>query len=154
MSLGYNQAADRWAWAVVLYEMILGVTPFYKEDIDAMGLFKRIIRSNVTFPVGSVTIEFKSLMKSIFQPQPSRRLGNSTKGNKEIMSHKWFKTIDFGEVRRKTVEAPWVPPCRSLIDTGCFKPVVQELKLEQDNGLSPLTAAEQSIFESYGPYLK
>lgn len=150
---GYNKAADQWAWAVVLYEMLIGVTPFYKENIDAMELFKRIIRCNINYPVNTVSSEFKHLIKSILLPQPSKRLGNSPAGDQDIKRHKWFRRTDFSALRTKSVQAPWIPPCRSLIDSSCFKPIENKKSANGGEGRhTPISSSDQLLFQDYGPY--
>lgn len=152
---GYNKAADQWAWAVVLYEMLIGVTPFYKENIDAMELFKRIIRCNINFPVNTVSSEFKNLIKSILMPQPSKRLGNSPAGDHDIKCHKWFRKIDFSALRTKSIKAPWIPPCRSMIDSSCFKPLEKDKSVGGGKGRpTHISSSDQLIFKDYGPYCK
>ena len=45
---GHDKAVDWWAIGVLMYEMLIGVTPFFNRNRNA--LLKKITSSNVVFP--------------------------------------------------------------------------------------------------------
>lgn len=50
------------------------------------------------------------------------RLGNLKGGVEDIKSHKWFASIDFDELLKKTIKAPWLPAIKNALDTSNFDP--------------------------------
>lgn len=37
---GYDKGCDHWSWSVMLYEMIVGVSPFWEDHMDQHSLMK------------------------------------------------------------------------------------------------------------------
>ena len=45
---GHTFPIDWWALGTMIYEMIIGVPPFFEEDEDKM--YNKILKSKLTFP--------------------------------------------------------------------------------------------------------
>ena len=133
----------------MLYEMITGVTPFYKEGMDQIALFKAIVKGYYVFP-GDVRMssQVQNLMKATLVTDPSRRLGSLAEGSKGIIRDEWFWDIDFAKLRRQEIKAPFIPKIKDPLDGSNFEDW-SHLKDKDNESFPPLSAQEQMIFESF-----
>lgn len=92
----YSKESDLWALGVVAYELANNYLPFELEDIlNARKFTKEIIKSSRDrkWRNKSVSSEFKELVDSLLQLNPSLRLGSN--GLSEIKEHIFFKDFDW-----------------------------------------------------------
>lgn len=70
---------------MLLYEMMVGIPPFYDENVNVM--YQRILQDPLTFPedMGS---EARSVIAQLLQRDPAKRLGAN--GGEEIKRHAFF----------------------------------------------------------------
>lgn len=111
---------DNWALGVLVYEMLLGESPFYWEGIDEASLFVSIAEDDypaVSSPEATVSADAVDLIAGLLIKDPSQRLGVS---DNDICQHAWLRSMDLAAMRRKQVPAPWVPNVHSVLDAGCF----------------------------------
>ncbi|XP_016416715.1 protein kinase C delta type-like [Sinocyclocheilus rhinocerous] len=80
----YSFSVDWWSFGVLLYEMLIGQSPFQGDDEDE--LFESI-RMDVPHYPRWITKETKDLLEKLFERDPTRRLG--VVGN--IRGHAFFK---------------------------------------------------------------
>mmetsp|Transcript_17924 Transcript_17924/g.39540 ORF Transcript_17924/g.39540 Transcript_17924/m.39540 type:complete len:267 (-) Transcript_17924:7-807(-) len=117
---GHNKAADNWAIGVLIFEMLTGASPFADpEKNDHMVICKNIVRGKVVYPK-KFPPKAMELVQCLLTRDAHVRLGSLKKGTTEIKEHLWFKNIDFKELVRKRIKAPWVPPIRDALDTSNF----------------------------------
>ena len=92
--MGHGQALDWYLLGVLLYEMVVGVTPYFSSDKDV--LFNNILYGKLKLPKG-IDYDVKSLLISLLNRNPNKRLGSvpGDKGALEIMSHPFFNNIDW-----------------------------------------------------------
>ncbi len=149
LNRGHDKGADHWSYAVLLYEMIAGYTPFYTDGMDQMTLFRSICNGVYTFPSsGIMSMEIEDLLQRFFVVDSAKRLGSLARGINEIYAHKWFSDIDFAELRRKEIEAPWVPEINDPLDKSNFEnwDHLDDRTLKKDPPILPL---EQEIFHNF-----
>ncbi len=140
--------ADQWSWAVLVYEMIQGDCPFYREGMDQMDLFKAIVRVQYNFPNnGLMGRDCKDMISKIFKPRPSARLGLKNRGDEDIKDHPWLAGYDFESLVKKSIEAPWKPELKNAFDVSAFEEWDQED--EKAGRTRPLTAKEQEMFSEF-----
>jgi len=91
--------------------MLVGQSPFVKlGEVDDIALLRRIVKGPAPdYPRHLVTDIARDLIGGLLVRVPMKRLGCTIGGTKLIRQHKWFEPIDFGQLLRKNIKAPWVP---------------------------------------------
>ena len=94
--VGHEYAVDWWAAGILLYEMVIGVTPFFNKN--RYSLFENIKNKKPRFPDRSkYSIEYSDelvdLLEKLLEKDPKKRLGTSGDAQ-EILQHPWFKGVD------------------------------------------------------------
>ncbi|XP_007956122.1 protein kinase C delta type [Orycteropus afer afer] len=111
--LKYSFSVDWWSFGVLLYEMLIGQSPFHGDDEDE--LFESIRVDTPHYPRW-ITKESKDILEKLFERDPSRRLGVT--GNIKI--HPFFKTINWTLLEKREVEPPFKPKVKSPGDYSNF----------------------------------
>lgn len=146
--LGHNQGADYWSLGVLIYDMIVGKTPFYERGITKLKLYERISRGKFSFPDDvEVSREAKNLIRNLLVPDPSFRLGSLARGDLDIRDHQWFNDIDFPKLFRKELETPWVPNIKDPFDVSQFDDWSKLEKEKKD--ITPLSDVEMMRFDEF-----
>ncbi|XP_051767597.1 protein kinase C, delta b [Ctenopharyngodon idella] len=109
----YSFSVDWWSFGVLLYEMLIGQSPFQGDDEDE--LFESI-RMDVPHYPRWITKEAKDLLEKLFERDPTRRLG--VVGN--IRGHAFFKTINWTALEKREVSPPFKPKVKSPNDCSNF----------------------------------
>ena len=149
LNRGHDKGADHWSYAVLIYEMIAGHTPFFAEGMDQITLFRYICKGQFRFPpAGVMSMEVEDLLQRFLVLDPAKRLGSLARGINEIYSHTWYSEIDFTSLRHKEIKAPWVPDIKDLLDTSNFEnwDHLEDKTLKKD---PPLLERHHKIFETF-----
>jgi len=151
LSRGHNKGCDIWSLGVMIYEMLIGDTPFYSNGIDQIALFKKIVKGSFTFPTGAdeqpmVSTNAQDLINKALVVRPFERLGNLARGEADIKDHAWFSNTDFTALANKKVEAPWKPNVKDALDVSAFD---SWKKAEAETKTSPPTAKQQLLFQAF-----
>uniref|UniRef100_A0AAQ6APD4 protein kinase C n=1 Tax=Amphiprion ocellaris TaxID=80972 RepID=A0AAQ6APD4_AMPOC len=109
----YTFSVDWWSFGVLVYEMLIGQSPFQGDDEDE--LFESI-RSDVPHYPRWITKESKNLLELLFERDPTRRLGVVG----DIRVHPFFKVINWLALEKKEVEPPFKPKVKSPSDCSNF----------------------------------
>lgn len=104
----------------MIFEMLTGDTPFYKNGMDQMELFKAIVKGKFDMPRG-LSPEANLVIAEFLVRNPSQRLGSLSGGEDDIPLHPWFSPIDFDELLLKKVKAPKVPVIADPLDSSNFE---------------------------------
>ncbi|KAH9061538.1 hypothetical protein Ae201684P_020873 [Aphanomyces euteiches] len=151
LNTGHDLAVDYWAFGILVYEMLLGYTPFETPDGDIAKLFKNIafVRTGancVQFP-HDFTINLPdacNFIECLLNGDPTRRLGMGRHGSQEIRNHPWFHDMDWDKLLREELPPPYVPCLNGRYDTSLF---------EGDQGLRNVDmdydGAEDYLFEGF-----
>jgi serine/threonine protein kinase len=118
---GHGKAVDWWTLGVLLYEMLLGVPPFYSQRRDE--IFESIKFASLKFPKNDLSKEAISFVEGLLNKNPECRLGCSTKGVQELKSHAWLASVEWERYLRKEVRPPFVPSLSGELDIAYFNPV-------------------------------
>mmetsp|Transcript_18998 Transcript_18998/g.26818 ORF Transcript_18998/g.26818 Transcript_18998/m.26818 type:complete len:130 (+) Transcript_18998:2394-2783(+) len=129
--------------------MVVGQTPFYVEGTDQINLFKSIVAGVYPDPHPDVmSDECKDICSRLLQTDPSKRLGSLYSGPKDIFRHAWFDGFDFGKLRCKELDAPWVPEVKDPLDASNF----DDWSHLEDKGQQkdpPISPAENALFKEF-----
>merc|ERR1719162_1554224 len=122
LSKGHNKGVDYWALGVLIYEMLVGRSPFYSYGTDQVSLFKRIVQVKYGFPreEAVVTDHAQDLIQRLIVRRQANRYGCLARGEADIRDHPWFNVIDVNKLLEKKIPAPWVPRIRDSLDASHF----------------------------------
>jgi serine/threonine protein kinase len=108
---GHDHTLDWWALGVLLYEMIIGIPPFYNKNKHQM--YYLIQNAPVRWPERDrhgfeVSLEARDLLSRMLEKDRKKRLG-ATYDVQEILSHTFFQGLDLEKLKRKELVPPFVP---------------------------------------------
>mmetsp|Transcript_23354 Transcript_23354/g.23287 ORF Transcript_23354/g.23287 Transcript_23354/m.23287 type:complete len:162 (+) Transcript_23354:1746-2231(+) len=98
---GVGKAADIYQLGAVLYELLIGLPPYYTENIKK--LYENIKVANLQIP-NYISPEAKSLLKKLLHKDPKQRLG--VKDKEDIKNHHFFRGLDWEKLEQGKVEPP------------------------------------------------
>ncbi len=122
-------AVDWWAFGVFLYELLVGFDPF--GDSDPMVVSEKILEGKVKFP-SKMDPHAKNLIKNLLQVDLSKRYGNLIDGANDVISHKFFSSIDLKALVNMELKPPFVPIYKSNEDISNFSKITIDEKKEKD----------------------
>jgi serine/threonine protein kinase len=146
LNRGHDKGADHWSLACMIYEMMYGATPFFKDGMDQISLFRAVVQGKFQFPKScSYSEDFKSLIKGMLEVVPNRRLGSLAGGSQDIYRASWFSSIHFSKLKRKLITAPWIPKINDPLDSSNFEnwDHLQDKTKMKD---PPISKKEEAIF--------
>ena len=91
--------------------------------------------------------EAKSLLTGLLNRDPSKRLGSGSADASDIMSHAFFRDINWQDLRAKTIAAPYKPVTSGEQDTrNIDKMFTNEKPIETPEQTMPGSAARKANF--------
>ncbi|KAL9113782.1 MAG: hypothetical protein Q9227_002227 [Pyrenula ochraceoflavens] len=113
----YGRAVDWWAFGVLIYQMLLQQSPFRGEDEDE--IYDAILADEPLYPI-HMPRDSVSILQKLLTREPELRLGSGPTDAQEIMSHAFFRNINWEDVYHKRIPAPFLPQIKSATDTSNF----------------------------------
>jgi cGMP-dependent protein kinase len=107
-NVGYGKEVDWWAFGILVYEMLIGYSPFFNLDDNVMSLYERILTGKVVFP-SKVEHSAKALITRLLCTQSARRLGCGVQGENELKAHSWFDDFDWVALETQVLLPPITP---------------------------------------------
>lgn len=142
----YGRAVDWWAFGVLIYQMILGQSPFRGDD--EQEIFGAILSDEPLYPI-NMARHSVSILQALLTRDPSKRLGSGPNDARDVMAHPYFANINWDEIYHRRVPPPYIPKIDSPTDTRNFD---QEFTAEVPV-LTPvttvLTKADQEQFRGF-----
>ncbi|CAK8689328.1 unnamed protein product [Clavelina lepadiformis] len=109
----YSFGVDWWSSGVLLYEMLLGQSPFHGEEEE--DLFHAIQHKQPIYPRWMPRDAIDCVQK-LLEKDFSKRLGVIS----DVKKHKFFNSIDFALLAKRQMEPPFKPKVRSASDYSNF----------------------------------
>ncbi|KAM6985661.1 protein kinase C theta type [Aplochiton taeniatus] len=139
----YNSSVDWWSFGVLLYEMLIGQSPFHGRDEEE--LFQSIRTDNPCYPRW-LTKDAKDILIKLFVREPEQRLG--MKGN--IRHHSFFKDTDWNALEKRQVEPPFRPTVTSASDCSNFdKEFINEKPRLSCADRALINSVDQTMFNNF-----
>lgn len=149
LSKGHDKGVDYWAFGVLIYEMLVGRSPFYSYGTDQVSLFKRIVQVKYSFPPGGMVSEpAQDLIQRLIVRRQANRFGCLARGDMDVRDHYWFNVIDVEKLLVKHIPAPWVPRIKDPLDASHFDSY-RHMENEPPSNKPHLSAAQQAMFTEF-----
>lgn len=114
---GHGKEVDWWSLGILLYEMLVGLPPFYSDNVHSM--YAMICRKQLEVP-GFLSDEARILLTLLLQKDPSLRLGKGLADVEEIKQAAFFHELDWEAVFKKDYIPEFVPRVAHEADTSNF----------------------------------
>uniref|UniRef100_A0A8C4XRU7 Serine/threonine-protein kinase N3 n=1 Tax=Falco tinnunculus TaxID=100819 RepID=A0A8C4XRU7_FALTI len=146
--ISYTRAVDWWGLGVLIYEMLVGESPFPGDDEEEV--FDSIVNDEVRYP-RFLSSEALSIIRKLLRKCPERRLGAGEKDAEEIKIQAFFKEIDWDALFARTLKPPFVPTLRDPTDISNFDEEFTSQKpiLTPPEEVALLTHKEQTVFKDF-----
>ncbi|XP_054072304.1 protein kinase C delta type isoform X3 [Rissa tridactyla] len=143
LGLRYTFSVDWWSFGVLLYEMLIGQSPFHGDDEDE--LFESIRVDTPHYPRW-ITKESKDILEKLFERDPTRRLGVTG----SIRDHPFFKTINWAALEKREVDPPFRPKVKSASDYNNFdREFLSEKPKLSYSDKNLIESMDQSAFDGF-----
>ncbi|VVC89054.1 serine/threonine-protein kinase N-like [Leptidea sinapis] len=113
----YTRAVDWWGLGVLIFEMLVGESPFPGEDEGEV--FDSIVNDEVRYP-RTLSLESIALMRRLLRKNPERRLGSSERDAEDVKKQAFFRNVDWEQLLLRKIKPPFVPTINNLEDVSNF----------------------------------
>ncbi|POI25824.1 hypothetical protein CIB84_010426 [Bambusicola thoracicus] len=146
--ISYTRAVDWWGLGVLIYEMLVGESPFPGDDEEEV--FDSIVNDEVQYP-RFLSSEALSIIRKLLRKCPERRLGAGEKDAEEIKIQPFFKEMDWDALYARTLKPPFVPTLKDPTDISNFDEEFTSQKpiLTPPEEVALLTRKEQAVFKDF-----
>ncbi|XP_022169534.1 atypical protein kinase C-like [Myzus persicae] len=113
----YGLSVDWWSLGILLFEMLVGKSPFGNSDIH---VFQDVLTRPLRIPK-SLSVEAASVLMGFLNKNPSYRLGcDENNGFCGVKHHLFFKSVDWEMLEQKKVVPCYIPQLNSDRDFANF----------------------------------
>ncbi|KAG7302454.1 hypothetical protein JYU34_012360 [Plutella xylostella] len=144
----YTRAVDWWGLGVLVFEMLVGESPFPGEDEGEV--FDSIVNDEVRYP-RALSLEAIALMRRLLRKNPERRLGSSERDAEDVKKQAFFRNVDWEQLLLRKVRPPFVPTVSTLEDVSNFDSefTSEAAVLTPPREPRPLSAADHRLFTDF-----
>ncbi|KAL5012902.1 hypothetical protein ScPMuIL_011453 [Solemya velum] len=144
----YTRAVDWWGLGVLIFEMLVGESPFPGDDEEEV--FDSIVNEEVRYP-RFLSSEAIAIMRRLLRRNPERRLGSSERDAEDVKKQAFFRMLNWDDLLMKRVKPPFVPTVKHAEDVSNFdeeftgeKPLLTPTKDKRALGVE-----DQLLFEDF-----
>ncbi|KAI5651793.1 protein kinase domain-containing protein [Phthorimaea operculella] len=144
----YTRAVDWWGLGVLIFEMLVGESPFPGEDEGEV--FDSIVNDEVRYP-RTLSLEAIALMRRLLRKNPERRLGSSERDAEDVKKQAFFFSVDWEQLLLRKVKPPFVPTIKNLEDVSNFDSefTSEQAVLTPPKEPRPLSATDHKLFADF-----
>eukprot|EP00743_Colponemidia_sp_Colp-15_P000706 GILK01000783.1.p1 GENE.GILK01000783.1~~GILK01000783.1.p1 ORF type:complete len:537 (-),score=100.78 GILK01000783.1:86-1654(-) len=117
LGTGHGKAVDWWSFGILLYEMMVGLPPFYSENVHVM--YELIQHGELRLP-SFLSDAAKSIITQLLKRNPLERLGSGPGDIEDIKAHPFFADVNFSALQQKKIRPPFKPFISGAADTSNF----------------------------------
>ncbi|XP_060811090.1 serine/threonine-protein kinase N isoform X5 [Bombus pascuorum] len=144
----YTRAVDWWGLGVLIFEMLVGESPFPGDDEEEV--FDSIVNDEVRYP-RFLSLEAIAIMRRLLRKNPDRRLGSSERDAEDVKKQAFFRHIAWDDLLLRRVKPPFVPVIHSVEDVSNFDEefTSEKPQLTPPKDPRPLSDLEQNLFKDF-----
>mmetsp|Transcript_19687 Transcript_19687/g.46033 ORF Transcript_19687/g.46033 Transcript_19687/m.46033 type:complete len:544 (+) Transcript_19687:184-1815(+) len=157
---GHNKGVDWWSIGVLMYEMLVGLPPFYDRNVKRA--YELILTQTIPIP-SYLSPAATSLLQGLLQRDPSKRLGDSPADALELRQHPFFASVDWDRVLAREVVPEFKPDVKDIHDVSnfdkCFTndtphDILGEQLLEDKKDRKSTSGPRPAAFEDFKPFVR
>ncbi|XP_044753309.1 serine/threonine-protein kinase N isoform X1 [Coccinella septempunctata] len=144
----YTRAVDWWGLGVLIFEMLVGESPFPGDDEEEV--FDSIVNDEVRYP-RFLSLESIAIMRRLLRKSPDRRLGSSERDAEDVKKQAFFRQINWEDLLLRRVPPPFIPTVHSLEDVSNFDEEFTSEKPQLSPPKEPriLQEQDQTLFKDF-----
>ncbi|KAK6627600.1 hypothetical protein RUM44_010078 [Polyplax serrata] len=144
----YTRAVDWWGLGVLIFEMLVGESPFPGDDEEEV--FDSIVNDEVRYP-RFLSLEAIAIMRRLLRKNPERRLGSSERDAEDVKKQAFFRLISWEDLLLRKVKPPFVPTVTSPEDVSNFDEefTSEQPQLTPPKDPRPLSENDQTLFKEF-----
>lgn len=147
-NLGHDIAVDWWSVGVLTYELLTGASPFTVEGEKntQQEISKRILKCEPPMP-DTLSKDVTDFILRLLVKDPRQRMGGGPKDSEELKAHRFFRSINWDDLLRKNIPAPFVPRISGETDTSNFSEEFTSMLAVDSPGIVPPNV--EKVFKGY-----
>ncbi|XP_023701580.1 ribosomal protein S6 kinase alpha-5 isoform X2 [Cryptotermes secundus] len=118
---GHDMAVDWWSIGVLTYELLTGASPFAVDGAtnSQQEICRRILMTNPPIP-DDLSADVTDFILKLLVKDPRKRLGGGEEDSEELKRHPFFKGMNWTDLEKKAVPAPFTPRLANELDVSNF----------------------------------
>jgi serum/glucocorticoid-regulated kinase 2 len=122
---GHDKAVDWWSLGILLYELTVGVPPFYSQNVNEM--YNKIQHGVLRFPP-FLSENCKNLIIELLNRDPKKRCGSKNDVD-DIKKHAFYKDMNWEKLLKKQIDIAYKPDIKqsNFDETFTAEPAVDSM---------------------------